>query len=111
MSRMNKEAAKVQSFVYARAYAIQTIPPTFDDDGVTCTFASKDGETEWPSDAMHFDSAEEAKLAIDQLRLPKVVDRKTGEEYPMVVEMTLESKIRKVEVCQEVVEVEQKIVA
>jgi hypothetical protein len=108
---MNKEAAKVQSFVYARAYAIQPIPPTFDLDGANYVFVSPQGETEWPSDALHFDSVEEAKLAIDQLRIPKVVDRKTGEEYPMVVEMTLESKIRKVEVKTERVEVSQKRVA
>lgn len=96
MSDANKEAAKAQSFVYARAYAIQPIPPTFDLDGANFVFVSAQGETEWPCDAMHFDSVEEAELAMDQLRLPKVVDRMTGEEYPMVVEMTLESKIRKV---------------
>lgn len=111
MSENKKAVAFEQSFVYARAYAIQTIPPTFDDDGVTCTFASKDGETEWPSDAMHFDSAEEAKGAIVMLNLPMVKDKITGENYPQIVELTLESKIRKVMVCQEVVEVEQKIVA
>lgn len=96
MSDKKKEAAKAQSFVYARAYAIQPIPPTFDLDGANYVFVSPKGETEWPSDAMHFDTVEEAALAIEQLGLPKVVDRMTGEEYPMVVEMTLESKIRKV---------------
>lgn len=96
MSDANKEAAKAQSFVYARAYAIQPIPPTFDLDGANFVFVSPQGETEWPCDAMHFDSVEEATLAIEQLRLPKVVDKITGEEYPMIVEMTLESKIRKV---------------
>lgn len=96
MSQINDESAEAQSFVYASAYAIQPTPPTFDVDGANYVFVSDQGETEWPSDAMHFDSIEEASYAIEQLGLPKVVDRMTGEEYPMIVEMTLESKIRKV---------------
>ena len=92
----DNESAEAQSFVYASAYAIQPTPPTFDVDGANYVFVSDQGETEWPSDAMHFDSIEEASYAIEQLGLPKVVDRMTGEEYPMIVEMTLESKIRKV---------------
>lgn len=97
MSIDKNETAFEQSFVYASAYAIQPTPPTFDVDGANYVFVSDQGETtEWPSDAMHFDSVEEAAFAIEQLGLPKVVDRMTGDEYPMIVEMTLESKIRKV---------------
>ena len=92
----NRKSAFWRSYEYARAYSIVITPPTTDETGKTWAFLSLDGDTEWPSHALHFDTAAEAEAMIVDLQLPRVVDRKTGEEYPMVVEVTLESKIRKV---------------
>lgn len=109
MSETKTKVAFEQSYVYARVYAIETAPRTFDDGEATCYFASDIGETEWPSDAYHFDSIEDAEVAIAQLKLPPKEDRSTGEMYPRVVELTLESRVRKAQDNQE--EFEDKVVA
>lgn len=84
---------RAREFDFAKVLAIMPRPPAKDLEGEeSVVFLAEGGEeTEWPTDALHFDTMEEAERVL--ANLPKRTYRNAT--YPMVVRVTISCKVEK----------------
>lgn len=81
----------------AKTFAIIPKAPIPDEEGeISIAFLKDEWQnlTEWPSDAKHFDTIEDARQEVEKLNLRKT--RYQGRVYPMIVELTMGYEAREI---------------